>query len=363
MKRILAIDQGEHIGGAEMFFSDLLTRVDDDFEIHLITTGNEEYMQRYKNSKVIIHQLEIPKLKPISLKTYGKFRGTQDSLKKLVREIKPELIISNTVRTHLLISSVAENLNIPLIWMAHDKTFHPFLMKWFLKYPEKIISCSKFIQDRYARQDKKLRVDYEVLYPFGIDEATLDQLGESKKEKVIGMVGKFIPWKGQDLFIQMAHETNISHPNYRFEIIGNVYEGNKESEKYFKHCQRLIEDLDLESVFHIKQSSANVLEDIASWEILVHCSKEAEPLGRVVLEGMAAGCAVIASRLGGPKEVLEDPISGLLIHPDERNLSKAVDEYIDHPELGKKFREVSLQKIRDKYLWDKVVSRFKEIIS
>src|SRR3989337_3493124 len=77
IKKILAIDQGEYPGGAEMFFSELLTRLDHGYEIHLLCGAYKKYQDRYKGSSVKIHELDMPKLKPIGIRTYKKYRETQ----------------------------------------------------------------------------------------------------------------------------------------------------------------------------------------------------------------------------------------------------------------------------------------------
>jgi glycosyltransferase involved in cell wall biosynthesis len=44
-----------------------------------------------------------------------------------------------------------------------------------------------------------------------------------------------------------------------------------------------------------------------------------EPSGRVVLEAYAAGVPVVASRIGGLPEIVDDNVSGLLVEPGDRN--------------------------------------------
>jgi glycosyltransferase involved in cell wall biosynthesis len=54
-------------------------------------------------------------------------------------------------------------------------------------------------------------------------------------------------------------------------------------------------------------------------DVVVHSSRRGEPFGLVVVEAMALGRAVIASRSGGPEEILDDGTTGLLVRQDDVN--------------------------------------------
>jgi glycosyltransferase involved in cell wall biosynthesis len=62
-------------------------------------------------------------------------------------------------------------------------------------------------------------------------------------------------------------------------------------------------------------------DDVARWlegaDVVVHASRIPEPFGQVVVEGMAAGAAVVATRGGGPSELVRDGVDGLLVAPDD----------------------------------------------
>jgi|CXWL01.1.fsa_nt_gi glycosyltransferase involved in cell wall biosynthesis len=354
-KKILAIDQGEYLGGAERFFSELLTRLPNTYEIHLVTDSNPEYAKLYRNSRVIFHHTPLPALRPISLRVIKDWKSIQHVLMGLIDEIEPDVIISNTVRTHLVISRPAHQKNIPLLWMMHDATFPKSLFRWYKKYPDQIIACSKYIADLYSADS--------VLYPYGIEQSDLKRFQSLKKDKIIGMVGNFIPWKGQELFIRMAKEIHRKYPDYRFIIIGQTYKDNHESESYRLKCLELIESLGLSQVVQLKNGVPNVLAEMSKWKILVHCSTTPEPLGRVILEGMSAGCVVIASGLGGTSEIVEDHENGILSPPDHDKLIDSVVHLIQNPVLAQKMSELALEFIEGSFLWQSQVRAFEELLS
>lgn len=359
--KILALDQGEHLGGAERFFSELLTRLPEEFELHLITGSNEHYHKRYENSSVQIHQMDLPPLRPIGFKSLRERKRAQKEISQIIQELKPDLILSNTVRTHIIVSPLAKQFQIPLLWMAHDRTFPKTLLRWFGRYPQQVICCSQFVQRFYQQAMKNPSAQFSVLYPFGIDPKVLEEMNSVQKKPIIGMVGKFIPWKGQDIFIQAAQQIHQQFPDYRFIIIGSIYEENEESKGFFQHCQDLVSELGLEDCFEIRDSQ-NAQREMASWEILVHCSREPEPLGRVVLEGMAAGCCVIASNLGGPKEVVKDGETGLVVSPEISSLSSAITKLINEPGTMNQFVSTAKANIEKQFKWSRVEQAFQNIL-
>ncbi len=362
MKKLLALDQGEYIGGAELFFSDLLARLSSDFEIHLVTGLNKAYQDRYKNTSIELHELVMPALRPMGVSTYKKYRTAQRLLANVIDVIQPDVMISNTVRTHLLASGLANERKIPLVWMAHDRTFPKMMLRLFLPSPQVIVSCSAFVQSYYQQYfGKTKKIDYQVLYPFGLDE-TWPEVDFSKKEKCIGMVGKFIPWKGHDLFIEMAHQIHQRYPDYRFELIGDAYLGNAESEAFFKKCQSLIVERGLSEVFQIKTDIKDVLPHVARWQVLVHASKQAEPLGRVILEGMAMGAAVVASDLGGPKEIVRHQENGVVAKPSVSSLVQALDFYLSDVDRMGQMAQSAQKEVFQNYQWSKMAASFEQLI-
>ncbi len=78
----------------------------------------------------------------------------------------------------------------------------------------------------------------------------------------------------------------------------------------------------------------DVHAELARLDVLVHASTVPEPLGQVVLEGMAAGLPVVAADAGGPAEIIDDGVDGLLYPPgDEAALAERLRRLADDREL------------------------------
>ncbi|WP_236792907.1 glycogen synthase [Amycolatopsis sp. GM8] len=104
-------------------------------------------------------------------------------------------------------------------------------------------------------------------------------------------------------------------------------------------------------------------------ELLTHaavfaCPSVYEPLGIVNLEAMACGTAVVASDVGGIPEVVEDGVTGLLVHYDEREpaafearLAARVDELAGDPERASAMGAAGRARAVEEFGWAAIAAR------
>ncbi|WP_324785947.1 glycogen synthase [Streptomyces sp. H51] len=90
------------------------------------------------------------------------------------------------------------------------------------------------------------------------------------------------------------------------------------------------------------------------------CPSVYEPLGIVNLEAMACGTPVVASRVGGIPEVVEDGRTGVLVSPGddfEADLARALDSVLGDPEAARRMGEAGRERAVDEFGWDTVARR------
>ncbi|MEU6553753.1 glycogen synthase [Streptomyces sp. NPDC046915] len=90
------------------------------------------------------------------------------------------------------------------------------------------------------------------------------------------------------------------------------------------------------------------------------CPSVYEPLGIVNLEAMACGTPVVASRVGGIPEVVEDGVTGLLVAADddfERGLARALDTVLGDPRAAARMGEAGRERAVGVFGWDAVARR------
>ncbi|MGW2783081.1 glycogen synthase [Streptomyces populi] len=90
------------------------------------------------------------------------------------------------------------------------------------------------------------------------------------------------------------------------------------------------------------------------------CPSVYEPLGIVNLEAMACGTAVVASRVGGIPEVVEDGGTGLLVplgDDFEAGLARALDSVLTDPGTARRMGEAGRRRAVGEFGWDTVARR------
>jgi glycosyltransferase involved in cell wall biosynthesis len=256
-------------------------------------------------------------------------------LTRLFRELEPDIVHTNSLKADLLGGIAARLAGVRLVWHVRDRIspdYLPevagrgfrFLVRWM---PHYVVGCSQSVIDTLKLPPTK---PHKVVYS-GIDLADYEfrrpdlrplerQPATGQKPIFIGMVGRLGPWKGQHTFIKAASTVHKKFPQARFLLYGTAMFGESE---YESTLHAMVKELGLETIVEFKGFERNIAQAIVNLDFLVHASVTPEPFGQVIVQGMAAGKAVIASEGGGASEIIRHGIDGLLF---ERGNSEALTD-------------------------------------
>ena len=232
----------------------------------------------------------------------------------------------------LIMGAVASwRAKLPLVWHVHDRVSTEYfgrVLAPIVRILGRVLSRGYIANSRSTMSSLFPRRRALVAYPgVNLTPTTPHPEQHDPAGTIVTVVGRLTPWKGQDVFLRAAADTTV-RPSHIY-LVGGTFFGE---ESYREHLERLSAELDLPVTFtgHIEDPE----EYMRRADILVHCSVLAEPFGQVVVEGMRAGCAVIASRPGGPAEIVESGVNGLLVDAGNRRaLTAALDTLIRDREL------------------------------
>lgn len=241
------------------------------------------------------------------------------------------------------------------VW--HQREFFaefPSLWRFYKYYvwllSSHIITISHAVGEQFPRF---LRVKCTTIYD-GLDEDAMksdEEAVRSFRARVgnptflVGLVGriKYLR-KGQEVLVEAAAILRDRFPDLRYLIVGTVAPGN---EDHLRRLRDLIHTNGLDSFFFFSGDVRDARNVYAAVDITVVPSVQPEPFGCVVMESMALGTPVIASRCGGIPEQIVDMETGLLFKPGSASeLAGAISLLIQNSALRKRMGQAGQERFR-----------------
>lgn len=281
-------------------------------------------------------------------------------LHRLVREYQPDCMIANFGAVNI-VNIVAWLNRVPcrIDWYHSlskafelDKSVSE--LKWaslvlrkrlVYKFASTIVAVSEATRDDliavYNVDKNKTLVFYNNLP----DPLRHFQISDEKESHpvVVTCVGGFFQWKGQDILIEATKKVREQSPRVRVELIGDgpLYSkfANLIQSNDLNHCCTLLGKLDYSLIPEKMRRS---------YAVIVPSRQDSFPY--VVLEAMAVGTPVIASRVGGIPEAIRDGVDGFLVPPgDPEALAEKIKVLLLNPALREQMGKSARQRFLDMF--------------
>ncbi len=169
----------------------------------------------------------------------------------------------------------------------------------------------------------------------GVREATRRSLGLAGDAFVVLHVGRLTHWKGQRTVLEALRLLVEEGDKGTHAVI--VGDAAFDGPAYRRELEVLAATPELRGRVVFTGWRKDVAALLAACDVLVHSSLEPEPFGLAIVEAMAAGRPVVASREGGPAEIVRDGVDGLLVDASSsRSIAAALGALRD----GATLREV-----------------------
>jgi glycosyltransferase involved in cell wall biosynthesis len=235
-------------------------------------------------------------------------------LARRLRRLRPDLVHANSLKSALYGGLAGRIAGVPVVWHVRDRIAGDYLppaavrlvraaARWL---PAGAVANSATTLATLGNVRRSVVVPSPVA---GGAPATAANGGPLR----VGVLGRLAPWKGQHVFLQaFAHA--FPHGDEQAVVVGAALFGE---EAYVRELRDLAGRVGLDGRVEFRGFREDVAAELARLDVLVHCSVVPEPFGQVVLEGMAAGIPVVAAAAGGPAEVVDDGVNGLLYPPGD----------------------------------------------
>lgn len=168
-----------------------------------------------------------------------------------------------------------------------------------------------------------------------------------KKEFNVGIIGRITPLKGHLDFIKAMAKVSRQVTHLKIWIVGDA----PASRLGFKEeLQVLIRRLGLSHCTEFLGNQRDVAGVLSNLDLLTLATTAQEAFGRVIIEAQASGVPVVATRVGGVVDIIEDEKTGLLVPPaDPSSMAQGIMKIYLDVQLAKRLAEEAYKKIKEKY--------------
>jgi glycosyltransferase involved in cell wall biosynthesis len=188
-----------------------------------------------------------------------------------------------------------------------------------------------------------------------------EELGLPSQVPLVAVLSRLNPLKGIESFLSAAVIVARRFPDARFLIVGDGFSIKDgaivHDDTYRREMTRYAARLGLEGrvVFTgFRLDVPSLLSEVAV-SVLPSLS---EGLSNTLLESMAAGVPVVATRVGGNPEAIEDGVSGLLVPPrDPEALARAIGLLLENRRLAFNLGEAGRRRVVERFSLERMVSR------
>lgn len=338
-KRVLIL--ANNASGLYDFRNELLLRLLKEHEVH-VSLPDEEDVPEIAEEGCIVHHtfLERRGMNPVK---DGKL---MIQYLKLIRQVKPDVVLTYTIKPNIYGSLSCRLLKIPYIVnitglgsaFENDGMLRKlvvFLYKTALKKASCVFFQNAKNKDIFAEfgiEGKKAR-----LVPgsgVNLDRHIFEEYpGENESVRFL-FVGRIMKEKGIDELLYAAEKIKQEFPEVIFELAGSYEDDYKELIEE-KEKAGIVEFIGYQKVIHpfYKKASAAIMPSYH------------EGMSNVVLEAAATGRPVLASDIPGCREGFDDGITGIGFEPrDSQAFYEAVKKFLrlsyeERKEMGKNARK------------------------
>lgn len=178
------------------------------------------------------------------------------------------------------------------------------------------------------------------------------KLNLPKGSRLVGTVANIRAPKGYEFLIRAARVVVDRIPEAHFVAVGDI--DPVLSQPLFE----LVNQLGLQDRFHFLGFRSDIPEILNELDVFVLASTS-EGLPLALLEALAAGRPSVATRCGGPEEVISDGVNGRLIpSKDPGSIAAAVIELLTNRQLALGFAQAGRAKVYSEFTLGKMVEQY-----
>jgi glycosyltransferase involved in cell wall biosynthesis len=310
-KRILAIsNHGSFLGGGEYSFIELLLYLRKSWEITSVVPETADLAFKLREQRV--NHRTIP-LAPLSPWYAPKGLACVIAYTRLCAEYRPALVYANGSRAAFYGGIAGRLLRFPVIWHCRIADRDPYLDTILCLLTSCVIANSNATASRFKPSFlHKIRVVYNGIDLQWLKEPSVEKPEFLRKDwKVILVVARASRDKRHDMILSSFEQAAKQYPDIHLVCLGS-------KDPLDPAWWDFLQNRTQQSAFKERIHWIGHVDDVRPWYKGAHMlllASENESFGRVMVEAMAWGVPVIATRVGAIPEIVRNGIDGRLIAP------------------------------------------------
>jgi mannosyltransferase len=283
-------------------------------------------------------------------------------LSKLWRRRTP--LIWHARRNNEMIAGVllkALGWPLKLVFTSAAQRHHSSITRWLIRRMDAVIATSDISASFLKRQATVIPhgVDTDRYTPPADRSAAFGESGLPGRY-AIGCFGRVRPQKGTDVFVDAMCRLLPRYPDFTAVIVGAIA---LDQTAFANDLKKRIEAADLSP--RIVMTGELPIEELPRWyrrlTIYAFTSRN-EGFGLTMLEAMASGAALVASRAGAAELVVEDGVTGMLTPPgDVEALVAALEPLLRDPASAAAMGARARARVVEKFSLDAEANRIAEV--
>lgn len=256
-------------------------------------------------------------------------------LVRVVREQRIDIIHTHLTRATyygLLLGLLTRK---PVVSTVHVFTSDP-AYRWLSRLGNPLIAVSEAVRRwliEHGVPASEVQTIYNATDFVSLNGAHANAPQEVRKEfglpessKLIGLFAKVTPIKGQDLLLEALPQVLHSHPDTHVLFVGST------NGEFARRIQQRAKELSVSRHVVFTGLRADVARLMQAVDVVTLPSRT-ETFGLAVLEAMALGKPVVATRVGGLPELVRDGETGILVDYTTTSLAHALNELLSSADL------------------------------
>jgi glycosyltransferase involved in cell wall biosynthesis len=324
--RVLHVINGQHYSGAE--------RVQDLLALNLPGFGFDVSFACLRPGRfAAMRQARQALLFEMEMKSRFDLRPVW-RLARLIRNDHYALVHTHTPRAVLIGRLASALAGVPLVHHLHSPTasdstraghdrWNAWIERRSLSGASGVIAVSNSLAAYAANQGiDKSRIS---VVPNGVPaRGPLVDRGPPEQTWTLGTVALFRPRKGLEVLLESVALLRSQGSNVRLRAVGEF-----ETADYERKIHKQVERLAIGDLVDWRGFTPDVAGELATMDLFVLPSLFGEGLPMVILEAMAAGLPIVATRVEGVPEAIRDRVEGLIARPsDPEDLARAIARYV-----------------------------------